>query len=545
MADTNTVAAPEPVLSVSGLHVRLPENGDRVFGIEDIGFDVRAGETRCIVGESGSGKSLTAQSILGLLPKRFEKPRGRILFEGTNLLELGAEALRRIRGSGIGMIFQEPMTALNPVWKVGAQLDEVLLTHRTMTRAERADRIGAIMDEVNLPETELLARYPHELSGGQRQRVMIAMALILDPRLLIADEPTTALDVTTQAQILRLIRKLQDRHGTGVLFITHDFGVVSDIADDVTVMQGGRVVESGPAAEVLRAPRHDYTRTLLEAVPKGRFGTPRVTEGAPVVLRVKQLSKTYRPVGLSLRRKAGFKALHDVSLEIRGDEIVGLVGESGSGKSTVARCVSRLIEPDGGLIELNGVDISRLRGRELRMMRRNVQVVFQDPYSSLNPRRTVGGLIAQGLINFGTDKDEALLKAADMLRIVSLEPSAVSRYPSDFSGGQRQRIGIARALALDPKLLIADEAVSALDVSIQAQVLKLIRQVRDTLGLAVLFITHDLRVAAELCDRIVVMQHGRLVEAGPAEEILTRPKEDYTRQLIAAVPGQGWLREAV
>ncbi len=374
---------------------------------------------------------------------------------------------------------------------------------------------------------------------------MIAMALILDPRLLIADEPTTALDVTTQAQILRLIRKLQDRHGTGVLFITHDFGVVSDIADDVTVMQGGRVVESGPAAEVLRAPRHDYTRTLLEAVPKGRFGTPRVTEGAPVVLRVKQLSKTYRPVGLSLRRKAGFKALHDVSLEIRGDEIVGLVGESGSGKSTVARCVSRLIEPDGGLIELNGVDISRLRGRELRMMRRNVQVVFQDPYSSLNPRRTVGGLIAQGLINFGTDKDEALLKAADMLRIVSLEPSAVSRYPSDFSGGQRQRIGIARALALDPKLLIADEAVSALDVSIQAQVLKLIRQVRDTLGLAVLFITHDLRVAAELCDRIVVMQHGRLVEAGPAEEILTRPKEDYTRQLIAAVPGQGWLREAV
>jgi peptide/nickel transport system ATP-binding protein len=425
VADTSTIAAPEPVLSVSGLHVRLPENGDRVFGIEDIGFDVRAGETRCIVGESGSGKSLTAQSILGLLPKRFEKPRGRILFEGTNLLELGAEALRRIRGSGIGMIFQEPMTALNPVWKVGAQLDEVLLTHRTMTRAERADRIGAIMDEVNLPETDLLGRYPHELSGGQRQRVMIAMALILDPRLLIADEPTTALDVTTQAQILQLIRKLQDRHGTGVLFITHDFGVVSDIADDVTVMQGGRVVESGPAAEVLRAPRHDYTRTLLEAVPKGRFGTPRVTEGAPVVLRVKQLSKTYRPVGLSLRRKAGFKALHDVSLEIRGDEIVGLVGESGSGKSTVARCVSRLIEPDGGLIELNGVDISRLRGRELRMMRRNVQVVFQDPYSSLNPRRTVGGLIAQGLIKLrhrqGRGPAESRRHAADR------QPGAIGR----------------------------------------------------------------------------------------------------------------------
>ncbi|CAH1690788.1 Glutathione import ATP-binding protein GsiA [Hyphomicrobiales bacterium] len=529
------------ILSVKDLNVRLPLDGDRVFGVQDVCFDVHAGQTLCIVGESGSGKSLTAQSILGLLPKRFAKPQGQIVFSGQNLLDLGPEALRRIRGDGIGMIFQEPMTALNPVWKIGTQLDEVLLTHRAMSKAERAARIAEIMAEVNLPAPELLQRYPHELSGGQRQRVMIAMALILEPKLLIADEPTTALDVTTQAQILKLIRNLQDKHGTGVLFITHDFGVVSDIADAVTVMQGGQVVESGAAGDVLRNPQHAYTRALIDAVPKGRFGAPRAIDASKVVLKVENLSKTYRRGGLSLRRRKGFKALHDVSLEIRGDEIVGLVGESGSGKSTVARCVSRLTDPDSGLIALNGTDLSTVRGSALRGMRRWVQVVFQDPYSSLNPRRTVGELIAQGLINFGMTKDQALLRAAEMLKVVNLEPTAVSRYPSDFSGGQRQRIGIARALAMEPQLLIADEAVSALDVSVQAQVLKLIRKVRDDLGLAVLFITHDLRVAAELCDRIVVMQHGRLVEAGTARDILINPQQDYTRQLIAAMPGQSWL----
>jgi peptide/nickel transport system ATP-binding protein len=505
-----------------------------------VSFDVAAGEIVCLVGESGSGKTVIAQSVMGLLPPELRPSGGSMLLDGENLLAAGETRLRELRCTRMSMIFQEPMTALNPVMRCGEQIDEVLATHTPMDAAERRARVAAIIRDVHLPDAErMIASYPHQLSGGQRQRIMIAMALVLNPKLLIADEPTTALDVTTQAQILALIREMQRMHGTGVLFITHDFGVVAEIADRVAVLRRGELVEFAPVDELLAHPQHEYTRMLIAAVP-GVAPPSRETRIGPTVLATEGLSKTYARGGWLKRRRDDVAAAVDVTLEIRRGETLGIVGESGSGKSTVARCIARLIEPSAGRIVLDGEDIARLDGDALRPRRRRVQIVFQDPYRSLNPRRTVGDAIVEGPMNYGATRADALKTATELLALVRLDARALDRYPHQFSGGQRQRICIARALAIGPDLLIADEAVSALDVSVQAQVLALLDEIRLRLDLAMLFITHDLRVAARVCDRVAVMQQGRIVEQGPVGEVFGAPRHEYTKALFAAVPGRRW-----
>jgi peptide/nickel transport system ATP-binding protein len=530
-----------PLLAVRDLSVRLPRGADRTHALIDVALEVQANEILCVVGESGSGKSLTASAVMGLLPgPQVFAERGEILFEGRDLLRLSEAEMRKVRGAQIGMIFQEPMTALNPLIPVGRQIEEVLEEHTSMTRAERAAKVVALLEEVRIPDPASAARtYPHELSGGQRQRAMIAMALALNPRLLIADEPTTALDVTTQKRILGLIRELQRDHGTGVLFITHDFGVVAEIADRVAVMQQGRIVEQGPAGEVLNRPTHPYTRALIAAVPTlVHRSDGRSFDGGPV-LSVRCLTKTYRPSGLFARRRV-VHAVKDVSFELRRGETLGIVGESGSGKSTVARCLVRLLDADRGSIVVDGLDMAALPRAQLRREARRAQMVFQDPFASLNPRRTAGDLVAQGPMLHGTPRAEAMTRAADLFRLVGLDPAALERLPHEFSGGQRQRIGLARALAMRPTVLVADEPVSALDVSVQAQVLRLLRELREQLSLSIVFITHDLRVAAELCDRIAVMHQGEIVEHGPTAEIFAAPRHDYTRTLMDSIPGRAW-----
>ena len=526
------------VLEVDGLTVRLPDGADRRNAVEDVSLCVGAGEIVCVVGESGSGKSVTAFTVMGLAPRDQLRPvAGRVLLEGADLLGASPRALRRLRGERMAMIFQEPMTALNPVMSVGDQIAEVLEIHTRMSAAERRGRVAEAMDDVGLPEPEAMrGAYPHQLSGGQRQRVMIAMALALEPALLIADEPTTALDVTTQARILALIADIQRRHGTGVLFITHDFGVVAEIAHRVVVMREGRVVEQGPAADVLERPSHPYTRALIAAVPSLEPPAPRAVSGEPV-LRVEALSKTYGTRGL-LGRGRVVHAADAVSFDLAAGETLGVVGESGSGKSTVARCVVRLVDPSSGRVILGGEDVATMGRRRLRPHRRDIQIVFQDPYRSLNPRRTVGRSIVEGPMNFGLSGEEALGRARELMRVVRLDPGSLDRYPHQFSGGQRQRICIARALAMEPRVLIADEAVSALDVSVQAEVLDLLAEVRERYALAVLFITHDLRVAARICDRVMVMRRGEIVEQGATGEVFARPSHEYTRALLAAAPGR-------
>ncbi len=529
-----------PALRIEGLTIGLPPGADRRHAVAGVDLVVGRGELVCLVGESGSGKSVIAQAVMGLLPPGLRASAGRVLLDGTDVLAASPEWLRSARCVRMSMIFQEPMTALNPVMRCGDQIDEVLRKHTTLPAAQRRERVLGILRQVNLPDpARMYDSYPHQLSGGQRQRIMIAMALILDPALLIADEPTTALDVTTQAQILGLIRALQRRRGTGVLFVTHDFGVVAEIADRVAVLRLGELVESGPTRQVLSAPAHPYTRGLIDAVPPI---VPPPRPPAPArepVLRIERLSKTYSSGGL-LQRRREVRAVDDVSIEVRRGETVGLVGESGSGKSTVARCVARLIDVSGGRIRLGPTDIARLARGALREHRRRIQIVFQDPYRSLNPRRTVGDSIVEGPMYFGVARAEAVARARRLMTLVRLDPDALGRYPHEFSGGQRQRLCIARALAMEPEVLIADEAVSALDVSVQKQVLELLDDIRRRLELAVLFITHDLRVAAQICDRVGVMSRGRLVEFGPAAEVLGAPRDPYTRELLAAAPGRGW-----
>jgi len=528
------------VLEVQGLTVKLPLGGDRAQAVSEVSFEVQKEEILCLVGESGSGKSVIAQAIMGLLPKTLPVSRGRILLEGEDLRNAGEARIRQLRGARMSMIFQEPMTALNPVMRCGDQIDEVLSHHTKNAPALRRQKMIDLLREVALPDPErMLAAYPHQLSGGQRQRIMIAMALALEPALLIADEPTTALDVTTQAQILRLILDLQKRHGMGVLFITHDFGVVAELAHRVAVLREGRLVELGARLEVLQRPRHDYTRMLIRSVPTLQPHDRPVSADAPVVLRTKGLSKTYVERGW-LGRRREVRAAADVGLEVRKGQTLGIVGESGSGKSTVARCIVRLIEPSGGEIRLRGVDIASLPAAKLRPLRSKIQIVFQDPYRSLNPRRSVGEAIIEGPLNYGVPRAQALERARRLLALVQMDPASLDRYPHQFSGGQRQRICIARALAMEPELLVADEAVSALDVSVQAQVLALLAEIRSRLDLAMLFITHDLRVAAQVCDQIAVMQEGRIVEYGPAREVFLAPRHEYTRALFAAAPGRGF-----
>jgi peptide/nickel transport system ATP-binding protein len=525
------------LLRIDDLTVALPPGADRAHAVEGISLTLEAGEILCVVGESGSGKSITANAVMGLLPKGLPVKSGRLELLGQDLRGLSPEALRKLRGDRMAMIFQEPMTALNPLMRVGDQIAEVLSVHG-QAQGARA-RVEALLEAVRLPDPAAIARsHPFRLSGGQRQRVMIAMALALEPALLIADEPTTALDVTTQMQILRLIREIQSRRGTGVLFITHDFGVVAEIADRVAVMQHGRIVEQGTAAQVLNAPTHPYTKGLIAAVPHGAATRP-VLAAAPDILQVSGLRKTYSRGGF-LSRRVSVPAIAAADFTLARGETLGVVGESGSGKSTLARCIVKLVVPEAGEIRFEGTDLRPLSRAAWKPYRARVQMIFQDPYASLNPRRLVGEAIAEGPITHGVPRAEALSRARDLLALVQLDPSAMTRYPHEFSGGQRQRIGIARALAMRPDLLIADEPVSALDVSVQAQVLALLADIRARFGLTMLFITHDLRVAAQICDRVAVMQRGRIVEMGPTAAVFAAPKHAYTRELLASIPGQGW-----
>ncbi|MFM1990789.1 MAG: hypothetical protein RJA99_3746 [Pseudomonadota bacterium] len=529
-----------PILEIRDLTVGLPGGADRKAAVRNVSITVGRGEVVCLVGESGSGKSVIAQAVMGLLPKQLPVLSGSILLQGEDVTKASPQRLRELRCVRMSMIFQEPMTALNPVMTCGDQIDEVLREHTTLSAAERRAKVLDVVREVLLPDPErIVASYPHQLSGGQRQRIVIAIALVLDPVLLIADEPTTALDVTTQAQILKLVLDLQRRHGTGVLFITHDFGVVAEVAHRVAVLRLGDMVEVGPKEQVLRRPTHDYTKMLMASVPTLHVPDRVLDDAAPVVLKVQGLSKTYDTKSWFGKRRT-VHAAKDVSFEIRRGRTLGIVGESGSGKSTVARCVVRLIDPTGGQVLLSGTDIASTPHGALRALRDKVQIVFQDPYRSLNPRRTIADAMIEGPMNYGVSRTDAMARARSLLDLVRMDPSALDRYPHQFSGGQRQRICIARALAMEPQLLIADEAVSALDVSVQAQVLRLLADIRERLNLAMLFITHDLRVAAQVCDDVVVMSQGEVVEYGAARQVFSAPSHAYTKALFEAAPGKGF-----
>ncbi|WP_337183438.1 ABC transporter ATP-binding protein [Shinella sp.] len=529
------------VLAVRSLDVSLPKNMERSHAVKDVSLDLRQGEILCIVGESGSGKSVTASTIMGLLPPAMKATGGEILYKGRDLLALPEAERRQMRGKAISMIFQDPLSALNPLMTIEQQIDEVLAAHGVTSRAERRRRVLELLTEVGLPDPPVMRRqYPFRLSGGQRQRVMIAIALALDPDVLIADEPTTALDVTIQAQILALIRQLQAKKNTSVMFITHDFGVVADIADRVVVMEKGRVVEEGTADQVLRDPQHPYTRRLIAAVPRLREAESEPARDSETVLEVRGLSKTYRsPFGLFGKQRV-VPAVDDISFTLRRGETLGVVGESGSGKSSMGKVLMKLVEADAGEILLGGRDIRPMDEAAFRPFRPRIQMIFQDPFASLNPRLTVGTSLTAGPLAHGLGREEARGRAIGLLERVGLGAAAYERYPHEFSGGQRQRVGIARALMFEPEIIVADEAVSALDVSIQAQILQLLAEVQAEKHLAMIFITHDLRVASQICDQVIVMSRGRVVEAGTPMQIFRNPQEAYSRQLVQAIPGADW-----
>jgi peptide/nickel transport system ATP-binding protein len=537
-----------PILSIQNLSVALPEGGDRVHAVHNISLQIEPGQTLCVVGESGSGKSVMATTVMGLLARELKPVAGQVVLQGESLLEASSTRLRQLRGQAMGMVFQEPMTALNPVMTCGDQIDELLTTHTDWPADKRRAQVRQMLEHVRLPDPERMMRsYPHQLSGGQRQRIVIAMAVILKPALLICDEPTTALDVTTQKEILKLISQLQKEQGSAVLFITHDMGVVAEIADQVLVMNQGEAVESGPRLQVLKHPTQPYTQQLLAAVPSmtpARHGERNAaipehaalrSQGRAPLLSGTDVSKTYLSRDW-MGRSHPTHALHAASVAIHAGETVGIVGESGSGKSTFARCLIRLIDPTGGQIHWGDQEVATLNERALRPLRSQVQVVFQDPNRSLNPRRTVGQSLIEGAVNFGMGTAQAQALAEKLMTQVRLPVEALRRYPSQFSGGQRQRIAIARALACQPKVLVADEAVSALDVSVQAQILVLLREIQAEFGLGLLFITHDLRVAAQLCDRVIVMNQGKIVEQGPTVELYANPRDPYTQRLFASAP---------
>ncbi len=535
------MTGPAPVLAVEGLSVRLPGGADRPFAVEDLSLEVRPGEIVCVVGESGSGKSVTAQAVMDLLPPDIAVAAGSVRYAGRELLPLSRAERLRLNGRDIAMVFQEPIAALNPFYRVGRQVEEVFRVHGAGDGAERRRRVLALFEEVRLPDpARVFGAYPHQLSGGQCQRVMIAMALALEPRLLIADEPTTALDVTTQAQILSLIRDLRARHGAGVLFITHDFGVVAEIADRIVVMQKGRTVETGTVAAVLGDPRHSYTRALVAAVPRPVPRAPRAATDAQPVLAAEGLRKVFARRSLfgPGRRTT---ALDGVSMTLAPGETLGLVGESGSGKSTLAQSLLRLVDVEAGAIRLGGDEVTRMGERRFRPLRRRIQIIFQDPWASLDPRQTAVDAIAEGPIIHGVPRSDAMERARRLIALVGLDPQAGDRFPHQFSGGQRQRLCIARALAVEPGILVADEPVSSLDVSVQAQILALLDGLQRRLGFAMLFVTHDLRVAARICDRVAVMHRGKVVETGETAAVFADPRHDYTRTLLAAVPGRAWF----
>lgn len=534
----------EVILSVRNLTVDLPYGMERKYAVKDVSFDLPRGKILCVIGESGSGKSVTANTLMGLLPPAIRVSSGQITFQGEDLLKANPKDLRKLRGRVVSMIFQDPLSALNPLMTIGDQVVEVMASHGEGSPKSRAARALELIEEVGLPDPqEMVHQYPFRLSGGQRQRVMIAMALALEPAILIADEPTTALDVTTQAQILKLIRDIQTRKGMSVMFITHDFGVVAEIADEVIVMEKGLIVEHASAEEIFNAPKHPYTKRLIAAVPGLKKNDSDTAQSLPetdqdnIVLTVEDLSKTYRSGGGWFSKERTVAAVQNASFVLRRGQTLGVVGESGSGKTSLGRLLIKLMASDSGRMMYRGTDIAPMKESEFRPLRPKIQMIFQDPFASLNPRSTIGHILTVGPIAQGMNRTEARSKALRILEQVELDAGAYGRYPHEFSGGQRQRIGIARALMFDPDLLVADEAVSALDVSIQAQILKLLDQIQKKTQVAMFFITHDLRVASQICDEILVMHKGRIVEAGPPSQIFHAPQNAYTRELVAAIPG--------
>jgi peptide/nickel transport system ATP-binding protein len=529
------------LLRVEGLGVDFATPSGAAHVVEDLSFELRAGETLCIAGESGSGKSVTALSLMGLLPK----PSGRVAagtawFEGKDLLALPERAMAAIRGNDIAMIFQEPMTSLNPILSIGRQLTEGPIRHLGLSRAAAEQRAVEMLDAVRIAEPKRrLRQYPHELSGGMRQRVMIAMAMACRPKVLIADEPTTALDVTVQAQILRLMKELQRETGTAIILITHDMGVVAETADRAVVMRRGRAVETGAVAAIFAHQDHDYTKALLAAVPKFAGGSkaPAPLGAEPPLLRVEDLIVRFdvRGTGFIPRVTQRVHAVEKISFDLKPAETLALVGESGCGKSTTGKALLRLV-PSRGRVDLQGAALGR-DAAAVKAWRRNMQMIFQDPMASLDPRMNVGALVAEPLVIHGiAGGAEIADRVAALFKRVGLLPEHMSRYPHEFSGGQRQRICIARALTLGPKIIVADECVSALDVSIQAQILDLLKELQDELGVAYLFISHDMAVVEQVSHRVAVMYLGQIVETGPARAVLAAPRHPYTRKLLAAVP---------
>jgi len=542
----------ETVLRVDQLSIDFTLRTHILHAVEKVSFNLKRGKTLCLVGESGSGKSVTARSLLQIVDKPGRIVSGRILLKGdggaTDIATLapGSSAMRAIRGRRIGLIFQEPMSSLSPVHTIGSQIMEAIRLHSDLDKKASRARVVELLRQVDIPNPERMAgRYTFEFSGGMRQRAMIAMALAADPDILIADEPTTALDVTTQAEILDLIKRLQVERGMAMLLITHDMGVVAEVADEVAVMRFGRIVESGPVDAIFHAPQHSYTRQLLAATVKlthhaegatAAATMPAVTSGP--VLSVRNLSKIFGWKGTA----NALKAVDDASFDLFPGENLGIVGESGSGKTTLGRLILRTMEPTAGTVIYSGrdgreTDVTKLGKRELRAFHRDVRLVFQDPFASLNPRMTVRQVIGDPLVVNRLAKGKALEeRVAGLMRLVGLDPLAMERYPHAFSGGQRQRICIARALALEPKIIIADEATAALDVSIRSQILDLLLDIRQRLGLSFIFISHDISVVRYFCDRVAVMHRGKIVELGKAEQICTAPREPYTQSLISAVP---------
>ncbi len=562
--DQVVAEAQAPVLSISDLTTSFLRERDWFPVVRNVSFDIAPRETVAIVGESGSGKSVTALSIMRLIPRESSRSEGRIMLSGRDLLTLPETSMKDIRGNDVAMIFQEPMTSLNPVLTIGFQIAEALILHRGLSRSEAEAETIRLLDRVRIPAAKSrFHEHPHRFSGGMRQRVMIAMALACKPKLLIADEPTTALDVTIQAQILELLKELQQEEGMSILFITHDMGVVAEIADRTVVMYGGQAVETDATSRIFAAPSHPYTRALLSAVPRlgSMEGRPRPMR-FPVVDKVTgtsdepaetpdTVSTAERPLlevsnlttrfpirsGLFGKVSGRVHAVENISFTLRAGETLALVGESGCGKSTTGRSVLRLVEPLSGSVLLDGVDVLKLSQGELREQRKRMQMIFQDPFASLNPRMNVGAAIAEPLlINNLASRSEARDKVADLLVRVGLSADMASRFPHEFSGGQRQRICIARALALGPKLIVADEAVSALDVSVKAQVVNLMLDLQASMGLAYLFISHDIAVVERMSHRVAVMYLGEIVEIGPRAALFGNPQHPYTKKLMAAVP---------
>ena len=527
----------QPILEVLDLTISLPSRADRSYAVENVSLRVNRGEIMCVVGESGSGKSIMTSAVLNDIPSALKLKSGEVLFDGKDVLKLSQKELNKLRGARISMIYQEPMAALNPSIKIGKQVEEVFSLHRPeISVSQRKIETIKLLEQMKLPTPErIYSSYPHQVSGGQCQRIVIAMALACKPDILIADEPTTALDVTTQAEILRLIKDLKEVYDNGTIFITHDFGIVADIADRVAVMCKGKIIEQGSKEDILMSPKEPYTKLLVDAMPLLKTTrTPDLDRDDMPILEVNSLHKVYGTGAKEVH------ALNDANFLLRKGETLGVVGESGSGKSTLAKTLIRLAEPTSGSIMINHQDFLALSGEKLVRARKDIQMIFQDPFGSLNPSQTVGYMITRGLLLQGVPTAEAHRRAVELLLQVGLGEQSLHRKPINFSGGQRQRIGIARALSMGPDVLVADESVSALDLSVQKQVLKLMNDLQKSYEMAIIFITHDLRVAAQISDYITVMEKGIMVEFGSADQVFNNPKHDYTKKLLEAAPGRNW-----